>query len=195
MEASVRKAQNYKIEVSRNFRGTPFTPLMTKEAKLQIERKVVEVLGDLYGSYTQIQKLSDEDCDWMRADLNIDPKTTSKEHDAAGINDDWPVGRGVFIQDNRDFIVLVNLEDHLKFVIMPDRKNPNDTLHEGIIRTIKILKTFEKLTYATDPYLGNLSVSPANLGTSMKLSCNVRLVDPDMSNPTISKKKISPELL
>ena len=89
----------------------------------------------------------------------------------------------------------MNLEDHLKFVIMPDRKNPNDTLHEGIIRTIKILKTFEKLTYATDPYLGNLSVSPANLGTSMKLSCNVRLEDPDMSNPTISKKKISPELL
>lgn len=131
----------------------------------------------------------------MRADLNIDPKTTSKEHDAAGINDDWPVGRGVFIQDNRDFIVLVNLEDHLKFVIMPDKKNPNDTLHEGIIRMIKILKTFEKLTYATDPYLGNLSVSPANLGTSMRISCNVRLEDPDMSEPTISKKKISPELL
>jgi len=96
----------------------------------------------------------------MRADLNIDPKTTSKEHDAAGINDDWPVGRGVFIQDNRDFIVLVNLEYHLKFVIMPDKKNPNDTLQEGFVRMIKILKTFEKLTYATDPYLGNLSVSP-----------------------------------
>lgn len=23
------------------------------------------------------------------------------EHDAAGINDDWPIGRGVFIEDNR----------------------------------------------------------------------------------------------
>jgi len=34
MQASVKKAQNYRIEVSRNFRGTPFTPLMTKEAKL-----------------------------------------------------------------------------------------------------------------------------------------------------------------
>jgi protein-arginine kinase len=78
---------------------------------------------------------------------------------------------------------------------MPDKKNANDTLDQGIIRMIKILKTFEKLTYATDPYLGNLSVSPANLGTSMRLSCDVRLEDTDMSNPSISKKKISPELL
>ena len=78
---------------------------------------------------------------------------------------------------------------------MPDKKNANDTLDQGIIRMIKILKTFEKLTYATDPYLGNLSVSPANLGTSMRLSCDVRLEDPDTSNPIISKKKISPELL
>jgi hypothetical protein len=54
MQLSVNKVIDYKIEVSRNFRGTPFSPLMTKEAKLQVERKVVEILGDLYGSYTQI---------------------------------------------------------------------------------------------------------------------------------------------
>ena len=32
-----------------------------------------------------------------------------------------------------------------------------------------MLQTFEKLTYATDPYLGNLTVSPKNLGTSINL--------------------------
>jgi hypothetical protein len=39
------------INIQRNFRGMPFSPLMTREAKLQIERKVVEVLGELYGQY------------------------------------------------------------------------------------------------------------------------------------------------
>jgi protein-arginine kinase len=39
------------INLRRNFRSMPFTPLMTKEAKLQVERKVVEVLGELYGYY------------------------------------------------------------------------------------------------------------------------------------------------
>ena len=41
----------------RNFRGMPFAPLMTKEGKLQIERKVVEVLGELYGDYCQVPRI------------------------------------------------------------------------------------------------------------------------------------------
>jgi hypothetical protein len=69
---------------------------MTKEAKLQIERKVVEVLGDLYGSYTQINKLTEKDTIWLK-EIGIDILKTDSELTAAGINDDWPVGRGVFI--------------------------------------------------------------------------------------------------
>ena len=71
---------------------------MTKEAKLQVERKVVEVLGSLYGNYTQVQKLSDSDRDWLSS-LGLDPDNKNEEFQAGGINDDWPVGRGVFIQE------------------------------------------------------------------------------------------------
>ena len=52
IENSASKVSDYQLDIKRNFRGTPFSPLMTKEAKLQVERKVVEVLGDLYGTYT-----------------------------------------------------------------------------------------------------------------------------------------------
>jgi hypothetical protein len=38
---------------------------------------------------------------------------------------------------------------------------------------IKLLQTFEKLGYATDPYLGNLTVSPKYLGTAIKLEANI----------------------
>jgi len=37
----------------------PFSPLMTREAKLQIERKVVEVLGELYGQYHQVTRMEE----------------------------------------------------------------------------------------------------------------------------------------
>ena len=90
------KITNFKLEAQRNFRGTPFTPLMTKEAKLQVERKVVEVLGQLYGSYNQVHKLPEEDKEWLQS-IGIDSANKNEEFDAAGINDDWPVGRGVFI--------------------------------------------------------------------------------------------------
>jgi creatine kinase/arginine kinase len=51
MQRQNQKCERLKITLRRNFRGMPFSPLMTKEAKLQIERKVVEVLGELYGKY------------------------------------------------------------------------------------------------------------------------------------------------
>jgi hypothetical protein len=37
----------------------PFTPLMSKENKLQIERKVTEIFGELYGKYKPIKEISD----------------------------------------------------------------------------------------------------------------------------------------
>ncbi len=125
----MRKVSDFKIEINRNFRGTPFSPLMTKEAKLQVERKAVEVLGDLYGSYVQVKNLKDEDVDWMKQVIGFDPKTTNKVHDAGGINEDWPVGRGVFIQDKKDFLVFVNFEEHLRIVVLPDKSSEHDSLH------------------------------------------------------------------
>ena len=81
----------------RNFRGMPFSPLMTREAKLQIERRVVEVLGELCGHYYQVSRIEDKEKSWL-ANIGVAVERTAL-HDAAGINDDYPVGRGVFIED------------------------------------------------------------------------------------------------
>jgi arginine kinase len=51
MKEEMTKIDAMQVHLRRNFRSMPFTPLMTKEAKLQVERKVVEVLGELYGYY------------------------------------------------------------------------------------------------------------------------------------------------
>ena len=51
VESIAEGMQGMQISMRRNFRGMPFSPLMTREAKLQIERRVVEVLGELCGQY------------------------------------------------------------------------------------------------------------------------------------------------
>ena len=43
-----------------------------------------------------MHKLDDKDKEWLTS-IGIDPLNKSEEFDAAGINDDWPVGRGIFI--------------------------------------------------------------------------------------------------
>lgn len=51
MQDQLQKVSNFKIRAKRNFKDCPFSPLMSKEAKLQIERKVANVLGELKGNY------------------------------------------------------------------------------------------------------------------------------------------------
>jgi protein-arginine kinase len=89
-------------------------------------------------------------------------------HDAAGINDDYPVGRGIFIEDQFEFFVLVNLEDHIQIIVAPENTHENG-FGKALAKLIKLNLTFEKIGFATDSYLGFLSVSPENLGTGLSL--------------------------
>ena len=59
--------------------------------------------------------------------------------------------------------------------MLKDNTDPNDNIAEAIKRLFKMLKIFEKLGYSTDPYLGNLTVSPKDLGTGLKLHCTLSL--------------------
>lgn len=36
------------------------------------------------------------------------------------VNDDYPIGRGIFIDELGQFIVLVNLEDHIEIIMLPE---------------------------------------------------------------------------
>ena len=148
----------------RNFRGMPFSPLMTREAKLQIERRVVEVLGELCGQYHQVSRIEDDEKQWLK-EIGVEVERTQL-HDAAGINDDYPVGRGVFIEDAKEFVVLVNFEDHIQIVMLPSQ-GVMGNFKIALTRLIKLTHTFERMGFATDAYLGYLTVSPAHLGTGM----------------------------
>lgn len=147
---------------------------MTKESKLQVERKVVEILGEVCGTYSQVHKLNDLDKNWLKS-IGIDPNNENEEFDAAGINDDWPIGRGVFIEDSKSFVVLVNYMDHLKIVVLKDKTDINDNIGGGFERMLKLIKKFEKFDYAKDPFLGNITVSPTQMGTAMTLHCEITL--------------------
>lgn len=38
---------------------------MTQESSVQVERKVVEIVGELYGSYTPLRLMKKEDIEWL----------------------------------------------------------------------------------------------------------------------------------
>ena len=52
-------------------------------------------------------------------------------------------------------------------------------MRTALTRLIKLTQTFERMGFATDAYLGYLTVSPVNLGTSMHFQGKVSV---DISN-------------
>lgn len=87
-------------------------------------------------------------------------------HTAAGMNDDYPVGRGVFKEEHSNFYILVNFEDHLEVVLTPET---GEKLLQGLLYLKRLMKAFDKIGFAVDAYLGHLTVNPLNLGTGLKI--------------------------
>lgn len=135
--------------------------------KLQVEKRIYDTLGEIYGTYHQLSSI-DPTIKTLLADfgVNLEPDPS---HDAAGINDDWPIGRGVFVDDNHKFVVLVNFEDHLKVVCC----SSEGQLLDCIKNLSKVLSRFEKFGYAKDTSMGYLTTSPKNLGTAMTMKARL----------------------
>lgn len=163
------KVSFVKVSARRNFKDYPFTPMMSTQSKFQIEKKIVETLGEIYGQYHQLAKIDDETKTWLNS-MGIDI-SKQRSHDAAGINEDWPNGRGVFIDEQKAFVILVNFEDHIQvFTISQD-----GDFQKCLTNLHKVLTKFEKMGYARHTSLGFLTASPKNLGTTMRITCRLRL--------------------
>ncbi|CAI2364299.1 unnamed protein product [Moneuplotes crassus] len=158
-----------RVSARRNFKDYPFTPMMSTQIKLQVEKKIVETLGEVYGHYHQLAKVDEETTNWLNyVGIDISKQTS---HSNAGINEDWPNGRGVFIDDNKAFVILVNFEDHVQvFTIGED-----GDFSKSLTTLIKILSKFEEMGYAKHSTLGFLTASPKNLGTTLDLGVRIRL--------------------
>ena len=118
--------------------------------------------------------------------------TRQPMHDAAGINDDYPVGRGIFIEEENEFFVLINFEDHIQIIVSPENGQINN-FSKAMTKLIKLNQTFEKIGFATDSYLGFLLVNPENLGTGLKIEASIKL--PPKANFAELEKSLNEELM
>ena len=59
------------------------------------------------------------------SDINV---KKTKLLEAAGITENWPDGRGIFISKNKSVFVKVNFEDHIEVVVLGKDGNFSKTL-------------------------------------------------------------------
>ncbi len=178
-----------RIRVGRNIAGFPLGPAISREQRNEIECQVSAVLNDLEGtlagSYYPLQGMSAADSSQLIADHFLF-KAGDRFLEAAGLNRDWPKGRGIYHNDEKTFLVWINEEDQLRIISM---QMGGDIKQVFTRLSTAISKIESKVKFAYTEHLGYLTSCPTNLGTAMRASVHIKL--PNLATDMDSFKKIA----
>ena len=164
-----------RIRVGRNVDNMPLGPAITKEQRDQVESSVVEGLktleGELAGEYYPLPGMSKEVQGALIKDHFLF-KEGDRFLDAAGLNGDWPEGRGIYHNNDKTFLVWVNEEDQLRIISMQQ----GGDIKEVFTRLVNAIKSIEtKVPFSYSDHLGYITSCPTNLGTAMRASVHITL--------------------
>ncbi|CAG5114807.1 unnamed protein product [Candidula unifasciata] len=176
LDPSGKMIVSTRVRVGRSHDKFGFPPVLTKEDRIEMEKKSVEALqkleGELKGTYYPLTGMSKETQKQLM-DEHFLFNDSDRYLRAAGGYNDWPTGRGIFFNDKKTFLVWVNEEDHLRFISMQKGGN----LKEVYVRLVKAVKALESsgLSFAKRKGLGYLTFCPSNLGTTLRASVHIKI--------------------
>ncbi len=171
----------FRIRVGRSIEGFGLSPGITKKQRTDLEKLMKNAFakfpGELAGKYYPLlgmdekdrQKLVDDHFLFISGDKNLI---------AAGMERDWPEGRGIFHNSAKTFLVWVNEEDQLRIISMQkggDVRGVFERLSKGIKTVQDSVKAESGKDFMLDPKLGFLHSCPTNLGTGMRASVHIDL--------------------
>ena len=172
-----------RIRVGRNLKNTPLGSLISDKERNEVEQIIKTALmtlsGNLAGDYYPLNDMLEEKREEM-----INNHFLFKQGDrflaAAGLNRNWPHGRGIYHNNKKDFLVWINEEDQMRIISMQKGGN----IKEVFTRLTAALNQLEKqLSFSYCNHLGYISSCPTNLGTAMRASVHISL-------PLLSKDKL-----
>jgi len=170
-----------RIRVGRNIDGFGLSPGITKQQRIDVEnlmkKAFANLKGDLAGSYFPLtgmtekvrQQLVDDHFLFVSGDPNLM---------VAGMERDWPEGRGIFHNKDKTFLTWVNEEDQLRIISMQkggDVKEVFDRLARGIKAVEDSVKKESGHDFMLDKRYGYIHACPTNLGTGMRASVHIDL--------------------
>jgi len=170
-----------RIRVGRSIDGFGLSPGITRQQRLEVESLMKKAFSnlkdDLAGTYYPLtgmeekvrQQLVDDHFLFVSGDKNLI---------TAGMERDWPEGRGIFHNKDKTFLTWVNEEDQLRIISMQkggDVRGVFDRLARGIDAVQQSIKKESGRDFMLDPKYGYIHSCPTNLGTGMRASVHVDL--------------------
>lgn len=154
-----------RIRLARNLAQFPFIRRCTEQDRAAIEKTISERLADVETwknlAYVDVAKLSPVDRQFL-VERQLISRELSEGHGP----------RGVAIDPQEKFSLMINEEDHLRIQVMNSGLDL-DTTWKQISQIDDIID--ERLTYAFHERLGYLTACPTNVGTGMRVSVMLHL--------------------
>jgi len=170
-----------RVRVGRSIDGFGLSPGITKEQRTGVESLMKSALakltGDLAGTYYPLtgmdekvrQQLVDDHFLFVSGDRNLI---------VAGMERDWPEGRGIFHNEAKTFLLWVNEEDQMRIISMEkggDVKGVFSRLARGIKAVGDSVKAESGKDFCLSEQYGYIHSCPTNLGTGMRASVMIDL--------------------
>ncbi|WP_022668137.1 phosphagen kinase [Desulfospira joergensenii] len=170
-----------RIRTARNLKGFCFPPHMKSAERDQVEQNVMGAVkrlpSEFGGEYISLDGLAPGKMENLLSRKWVFPRG-DRFMDAAGINKEFPRGRGAFISRSRktdreaDFLIWVNEEDHLRIIAMENTSNISRVFNRLVLGLESLCASLE---FAVDPEHGFLTSCPTNIGTAMRAGVHIRL--------------------
>ena len=184
--ASLGIAQtSMRVRVGRNLSTFPLPGSMTRADRIKMENKMIEAFQKLIkdssfgGHYYSITPGNEHFITPKKYQELVDDHIMFKDmsHDkylnSAGISADWPHGRGCYVSADKQFIVWVGEEDHLRIMCMMQGTVLNKVFDR--LKTAQEIVEKNVGSFAKSKSFGFVTSCPTNLGTGMRASIHIKL--------------------
>lgn len=170
-----------RVRTGRSIRGLRLPPACDRAERREVERIVCKALasldGDFKGTYYPLSTMTEEDQNQLIADHFLFDKPVSPLLLASRMARDWPDARGIWHNQDKNFLVWINEEDHIRVISMEKGGNMKRVFE----RWCKGLQAFEEAIrregheFMWNDHHGFILTCPSNLGTGLRAGVHVAL--------------------
>jgi protein-arginine kinase len=194
-----------RVRVGRNLKAFPLPGAMDREKRREMENFMLQAFEKLIampefgGKYVSITPGHDNEISAEEYEALVDAHIMFKDMSAdsyllaAGIASDWPHGRGVYVSEDKGFIIWVGEEDHLRIMCM-EKGTILNQVFDRLKAALDVVNEIEGMEFAMSPDYGVVTSCPTNLGTGMRASLHIQLPNLTADGTDASAKAIAKPL-
>ena len=169
------------VHTGRSIRSFSLPPFCSRAERREVEKIIITALngleGPFKGKYFPLTKMTAEEQQQLTNDHLLFDKPESPLLLSSRMDRDWPDARGVWHNDEKNFLVWVNEKDHTRITAMQKGGNMREVFtrfSEGLAKFEAGIKT-EGHEFMWNEHLGFILTCPSNLGTGLRAAVHVKI--------------------